>query len=144
MNFETGVIRLVALLEDISWPTALAWVRHNQVLYRPFLGTAIFRPLPDREAEDQARKVFDDRYGKAPGVLFYAVGHDAGRTYALIEAIEEPAQGEEEMFILDGLEIAARSDGDRTRVITSRVSWLVRRALHRRWETKTVRTLSGV
>jgi hypothetical protein len=144
MNFETGVARLTNLLEDISWPAAVVWVRHDQVLYRPFVGTAVFRPVPDAEAERQARSVFNERYGKAPGVLFYAVGHDAGRTYALVEAVEEPAQGEAEMFISDGLEISARSDGDRTRVIRSRVLWLVRRALHRRWETKTVHTLSGV
>jgi hypothetical protein len=144
MPLETGVARLTNLLEDISWPTALVWVSHDQVLCRPLRGTTVFRPVPDVEAERKAPAVFNEQYGTAPEVLFDAVGHDAGRTYALVEAIEEPAQGEAGMFISDGLKISARRDGGGTQVIRSRALWLIRRALHRRWERKTARAVSAV
>jgi len=142
MQFEQGLIRLYDLLREIGWPTTITWVQHDQVLYMPTIRTIVFRPEPDGEAERRARSIFQQRYALAPAILFYAVGYLGDSSFALVEAVEELAQGEQ-MFVVDGLEIAARNQGERTEVTNSRLRWWLQRKLHHQWRLSTVHALAG-
>jgi hypothetical protein len=142
MEFATAVARLAHLLVSIQWPVEVAWIEPEHVLHFPTRAAIIFRPRSGDEGERRARRVFRDRYGAAPAILFYACGHDGTRTYAFVEALEELAQGEE-MFVSDGLKISSQADGSKTYVTSSSFWWWFHRRSYRKWERRIARSLAG-
>ena len=142
MEFATAVARLKDLLVSIRWPLEIEWLESEHVLHFPLRATIVFRPQSRGEGERQARRVFRDRYGIAPAVMFYACGHDNTRTYAFVEAIEELGQGEE-MFVSDGLKVASQANATKTHVTSSAFWWWLHRRSYRNWERRIARSLAG-
>ena len=143
MEFEDATARLKHLLKALEWPAHIVWIRPDQVIHFPTRATIVFRPEPDDEAESDARGVFREKYGRASAISFYAPAHDGTRTFALVEAIGELGQGEQ-MFVSDGLKIAAQADAAPTHVTDSSFSWWLQRRSYRRWKQRTERALAGV
>jgi hypothetical protein len=143
MEFEDAAARLKHLLKSLQWPVQIVWVRPDRVIHFPTRATIVFRPEPDDEAESNARALFCERYGRASAILFYAPAHDETRTYAFVEAIEELGQGEQ-MFVSDGLKIAAQADATLTYITHSSFRWWLHRRSYRKWKQRTERALAGV
>ena len=130
MEFDEAVARLEHLLTTLEWPPQIVWIRRDQVLHVPRQRTVVFRPEPDAEARERARTVFRRRYGSAPAISFYAAGHDGARTFAWVEAIEELGPGED-MFVHDGLKVAAQADVVPVDVTNSAFWWWLSRRVDR-------------
>lgn len=142
MEFENAVASLRHLLASIQWPTEIDWILPEHVLHVPLRATIIFRPKHAGEGEKHARKIFRERYGIAPAVSFYACGHDASRTYAFVEPIEQLGQGEH-MFVSDGLKVSSQADEAKTHVTDSSFWWWFHRRSYRKWEQRIARSLAG-
>lgn len=142
MEFAEATTHLARLLTRMGWPDQIVWVSPERVVHIPFRATVVFRPEPDHLAAEHASRLFREKHGQVPAILLYAVGHAGGRTFASIRVLEELAQGED-LFITDGLKIAAQGDESPTFVVRFRIAWWLHQRIYDRWQRRTQRALDG-
>jgi len=124
VTFEESVVRYREFLRENGYPSAIAWVRPQDVLLARQRKIFVRVPLPITN-EAFARAAFNDGIGKKVGILFATVCEMDGVTCcrAWVPADEDEAQ---RALMPQDLKLSVTTGEShlRGKAVTNRISWL--------------------
>lgn len=145
--FDQAATELDGFLQQIGWPREVIWVNSRHFLVMPpvIVGNdtgrlLLFRP-PCEPNLNYARHHFAIAQEAGTLVRMYALARNDDKTYASLESIDEPGQGEGGFF--DGVKIMSSANPPEVKAIKSRLGWWLLTRLQSRWERQHDRAIEA-
>jgi hypothetical protein len=124
VTFEESLVRYKEFLRENGYPSAIAWVRPQDVILAKQHTIFVRVPLPTTN-EALARAAFNDGIGKKLGILFATVCEMDGVTCcrAWVPADEDEAQ---RSLMPQDLKVSVTTGENRLcgKAVTNRITWL--------------------